>query len=495
MPYEEIPDTGINRKSFLRAASVVGLGAATMVASPRSAMAATTTSPYGSLVTDYGATGDGTTNDTTAIQNCINAAGVGGSVFFPQGTYRAAGLAPLSGQTWSGPGVVKRLPSNSGSVVTGSDLADFRLNGLTFDGSRSDSTATDQSMIRLTRATRAVVRGCTFQNTPSTNAALELRGSIGSLVEVNTFTLVGYGVIVALALGQTDPCYGNVISGNYFQDIGLNAVFTTENVGSQSGSVVGRVKDTAIVGNTVVGWGDVAIETGSGCVRTLVSGNVCDNNGKGVSVASGILIRDNAGTVVSDNVVFGLPKTGTQKCISCVGLNGSSTDLTVTGNTVDGSAANGLFINGCTGLEITGGLVSNAGAEGILLDNVTQFAISGVRVVGSADHGISVGVYNTSAAKYGSITGCTILNNSAGSGLSNQRDGICVVGPNSTDLTITGNQVTDTRSTGKKQRYGINIFTPTANRYVVTGNNTNGNATKGVQDGGGTTKVVANNLA
>lgn len=36
---------------------------------------------------DFGAVGDGTTNDTTAIQNCINASSPGDVVFFPPGTY------------------------------------------------------------------------------------------------------------------------------------------------------------------------------------------------------------------------------------------------------------------------------------------------------------------------------------------------------------------------------------------------------------------------
>lgn len=36
----------------------------------------------------YGATGDGATDDTTAIQQAINSAGIGGVVYFPKGVYR-----------------------------------------------------------------------------------------------------------------------------------------------------------------------------------------------------------------------------------------------------------------------------------------------------------------------------------------------------------------------------------------------------------------------
>lgn len=85
-------------------------------------------------VRDYGAVGDGTTDDTTAIKATITAAGVGGLVWFPQGSYRVSSpITPLSYQTWQG-----QSPQSTIITTLFTDYANFSSNYIITNGTSTD---------------------------------------------------------------------------------------------------------------------------------------------------------------------------------------------------------------------------------------------------------------------------------------------------------------------------------------------------------------------
>jgi polygalacturonase len=89
----------IDRRRLLRGAGVAATaGAGMALLGPEVASAAGLTPVTAYSVKDYGATGNGSTNDAPAIQAALDAAGVaGGAVYFPPGDYAvAAPLVPKS---------------------------------------------------------------------------------------------------------------------------------------------------------------------------------------------------------------------------------------------------------------------------------------------------------------------------------------------------------------------------------------------------------------
>lgn len=91
-------------------------------------------------VKSYGATGDGTTNDTTAVQNALNAAAAagGGMVYFPTGTYRVSTLTWPSHVSAQGDGIyatfIKANTAATTALVLFQNVARVTIHDMQFDG-------------------------------------------------------------------------------------------------------------------------------------------------------------------------------------------------------------------------------------------------------------------------------------------------------------------------------------------------------------------------
>jgi hypothetical protein len=86
-------------------------------------------------VTAYGATGDGTTDDTTAIQTAINTLSSGGTVFIPNGTYKLTAALTVANDdiVIAGEGYGSKLQLAAGSnsnVILVNPSADTATNGI-----------------------------------------------------------------------------------------------------------------------------------------------------------------------------------------------------------------------------------------------------------------------------------------------------------------------------------------------------------------------------
>ena len=160
----------------MRISRVAVLLLVTVLAStPGSADAATTVS-----VRDFGAAGDGTIDDTPAIQRAIDAVGDAGVIFFPPGSYRVTQLRVGSRIALVGaaPGAVtlrNTAPAgrNFSGIVTSAAAAggvtDVEIRNLTFD--RTIETDAFDEHIYLENCRRVVIENSRFvgADQPSTS--------------------------------------------------------------------------------------------------------------------------------------------------------------------------------------------------------------------------------------------------------------------------------------------------------------------------------------
>lgn len=168
-------------------------------------------------VKNYGAIGDGSNDDTTAIQNAINSFGVlGGVVFFPAGTYKIS-----SALTWTNPHITLQGASRTDcSIVTNSATANMVSMGgwysmivnMTFNSSVTRSAG--YAVVMVSGATRHVIDNCEFNNM---FGGIQIQSHLSSVrnSEFRTFVAGGSWMEISCAASSAhDLTIFNIIGDN-----------------------------------------------------------------------------------------------------------------------------------------------------------------------------------------------------------------------------------------------------------------------------------------
>jgi len=250
-------EIGFSRRGLLKGMAIAGGAATAAVVVGRPEAASATTPPDSYDVTAYGATGDGTTDDTAAIQSAINAAHTagGGRVYFPVGTYI------VTPATHSGTSYVYALLTYGNIELAGAvrDASIIKVKS----GAGSYWTV----IICLTDASGLQLRNVTINNNNTGNPATKAYyarsyAMTGSNVNYDSN---GYPVGLASPDFRSALWFGQgnrvVIENTRFTDIG-DGIWTIGANGELDSQTTGpgttpRVSDTVIQNNIFEGIGSL----------------------------------------------------------------------------------------------------------------------------------------------------------------------------------------------------------------------------------------------
>lgn len=155
---------------------------------------------------EFGATGDGVTSDSAAINAALAAAGSGGTVYFPEGTYRVTSTLNASGgQNWVlAPGAVvssSGFASDLIGVTGGPASSTFRVSGGGFVASGSHTG-------NIITSTRSIyTEGTSFTGSFSGNGIVVSAGLTVSLSRTGVVLLGSASICIASSAGAYPTVY------------------------------------------------------------------------------------------------------------------------------------------------------------------------------------------------------------------------------------------------------------------------------------------------
>lgn len=323
-------------------------------------------------VKDFGAVGDGVTNDTVAVQAAITAAGVaGGAVYVPPGTFFVDSLTmtSLTNVTLRGDGTMSTLKLNTAPTQNIQNVTTWLL----IDTCSNCAVENLHFNLNNKEHTAVGVKGCTDVRVER-NYIHNSPGTIGD----NRPAIVIHSTAGA-----------RVIS-NYVYDVSAWFYFGMS-------TTLGQITDSVMVGNV---FRNSKSTNAANCTRSTIAGNVFDT-----SLYAGIELGG-VGTAMFDWSITGNTFKGCSAPalqVSALSAGGLTRDGVITGNVFTGGLDAALYCFGDVwDVTIANNLIRD-NAKGIVLTvsaagGCQRFSISGNRIYDTRSAGARTQVYGIELA-------------------------------------------------------------------------------------------------
>lgn len=398
-------------------------------------------------VKDYGALGDGTTDDSAAIQGAFDAAIPGSFIVFPQSN------TPYIVGSYISVGVNNITIVGYGATISGLSDTVFRkfmcvgrtgvvFDGLTIDGVYSSTTlGIGDGSIYLQNSNDCTVRNCWFKNIAQSGVFIQ-GSSARNKIENCKFT-ANFCAIFADDAGGSQTSK-TIITGNHISD-GLGSTATAYSGGikiSGTGSAT-TFSGHVISNNVIVNPGQMGIEIQTFVNDTAITGNTITGSGYGISVSACYRAS------VTGNTINNVTEYGIEFAASTYNSSAS-------GNNVYKATLKAIIVVESNNVSISGGIITDSEAGVYTRSKAT--IISGVKIVNCLT---AIGVHNSENIQ---ISSCSIT---AGA---SSLYGIVL---DSSDTPVNNVSIVGNYFSGTFQYKGISLYTPAnnINDVLITGNN------------------------
>lgn len=350
-------------------------------------------------VRDYGAKGDGTTDDTATIQAALDAAAAAASptrtVIVPAGTYVVTQVQLPAGVTLRGAGgiIKSKAAATVEPIRIPATSAGATVEFLEVDGNDANQT-TNIVGIRCD-APRSTIRGCYVHNVKLDGIVVAHGDAVWVTVEGNRVNITGrYGITlsadVATACPQHVVVHGNHVEASNDGALGIVGIakfvtFSSNTTRNHGGDGIAAYnaenRDITCVGNTFENPGNHAMHLGG--ERLVIQGNTAVNVGTG---HAWFVKNHDASLAVNATVTGNVVKTTTAgEGVRCENV----TALTVVGNVCESIYRDGIYLADCADVAVQGNTIrSTTTGRGIHLLRTQRGTIGGNAIRSTALEGI-----------------------------------------------------------------------------------------------------------
>jgi len=321
-------------------------------------------------VADFGAVGDGVTDDSAAIQLAATAA-AGRSLYFPGGTYGVTTTITLpAGITVYGDGVgvstIKKLGSGTANVFYGLNVSNIIVRDLSFYGNSQSSASGNGLAIWIAQDSSAIETGhdyqiadCRFDN---------FKGDYWIYFTNDSATYEMTGVYV-------ENNYFNSMTGNARG--GSNLGIPSACVWVQGSTAGANVTDIVIQDNIAnCTYIKTFASLFQGSKRAVISANIVNQCGTDAQIsdnagAYAFIAYDSSGLNLVENVVF---SDNIVNGVRSIGIYGAAAqDLRIVGNKInnqtDANITNlpkgGICLNACRNVVVSSNQIDNCAKYGV----------------------------------------------------------------------------------------------------------------------------------